>query len=175
MYEIMIVDDEENILNALKRIIRHNKDWNIETFSDAEKALSRVTEKNFDLYLSDYKMPGIDGITFLTAVKTIQPDSIRLILSGYTDLDALMAAINEAEIFRFLTKPWNDSYLIKSLDQALNYRNTLLENKRLADQVREQQKTIDGHKQLFMEYRKKHPDIFTVEWEDDGSIYIEDK
>lgn len=172
MYDIMIVDDEENILKALKRIINHNKDWNVEIYTNAEEALSRIMDKKFDLYLSDYKMPNIDGISFLTAVKNIQPDSIRIILSGYTDLDALMGAINQAEIYRFITKPWNDAYLIKALEQALEYRNMLVENQRLADQVRNQKLLLDKQKQILEGYKSKHPDIFNVEWDFDGSIII---
>ncbi|MFW2372231.1 MAG: response regulator [Gammaproteobacteria bacterium] len=171
----MIVDDEENILKAIKRIIAHSKDWNVEAYTNAEDALSRVLDKKFDLYLSDYKMPNIDGITFLTAVKNIQPDSMRLILSGYADLDALMTAINQAEIFRFITKPWNDDYLLSSLEQALVYHDALMENKMLADQVRKQKKLLDKHNRILAEYKTKHPDIFTVEWADDGSISIDDE
>lgn len=175
MHSILIVDDEQNILKSLKRLITHKTDWSVETYTDAEDALSRVMENNFDLYLSDYKMPNIDGVTFLTAVKNLQPDSMRLILSGYTDLDALMGAINQAEIFRFITKPWNDDYLLSSLEQALVYRDTLIENQRLANQVRKQKKLLDERNQILEEYKSKHPDIFTVEWDDDGSISIDDE
>ena len=170
----MIVDDEENILKAIKRLINHSKDWHVEAYSNPEQALAKAMEKSFDLYLSDYKMPDIDGVTFLTAVKNIQPDSMRIILSGYTDLDALMGAINQAEIFRFITKPWNDEYLLNSLEQALKYRSVLLENQQLADQVRQQQKLLNEHNRIFEKYKVKHPEIFNIEWNDDGSIYIDD-
>jgi len=175
MHSILIVDDEENILKSIKRLITHKTDWSVETYTDAEAALSRVMDKSFDLYLSDYKMPDIDGVTFLTAVKNLQPDSMRLILSGYTDLDALMGAINQAEIFRFITKPWNDDYLLHSLEQALVYRDTLIENQQLADQVRKQKRLLDEHNRILEEYKSKHPDIFIVEWDDDGSISIDDE
>lgn len=170
----MLVDDEENILKALKRALSANKDWSIETFANGEEALQRAMKKQFDLYLSDYRMPKIDGVSFLTGVKKIQPDSIRLILSGYTDLDALMGAINQAEIFRFITKPWNDEVLISSIKQALSFRDTLLENKRLADTVRKQQSELDKQKYIFEEYKIKHPDLFNVEWAEDGSIIIDE-
>lgn len=174
MHDLMLVDDEINILKALKRIITHSKDWNVEVFTNAEDALNRIMDKKFDLYLSDYKMPNIDGVTFLTSVKTLQPDSMRIILSGYTDLDALMGAINQAGIFRFITKPWNDDYLINSLEQALVYRDALLENQQLADQVRKQRLLLEQHNRIFEDYKTKHPDIFTVEWDNDGSIFIDD-
>jgi len=174
MYDIMIVDDEENILKSLKRLIKHNRKWNVDVFTDAELALSSVMDNKYDLYLSDYKMPKMDGVTFLSSVKSIQPDSMRLILSGYTDLDALMGAINKAEIFRFITKPWNDNYLLNSIDQALSYRETFLENKMLADQVRKQKKILDKHKLILEKYKSKHPEIFKVNWDEDGAITISD-
>ncbi len=174
MYQIMLVDDEENILKALKRVLAVKKDWNIEAFTCAEEALARATKKTFDLYLSDYRMPKIDGISFLTATKSIHPNAMRIVLSGYTDYDALMGAINQAEIFRFITKPWNDEYLINAITQALTYKDTLIENQRLADQVRAQQVQLNKQKQIFEDYKSKHPDLFNVEWAADGSIIIND-
>jgi len=171
----MLVDDEENILKALRRILSSNKDWSVEIYTNAEEALQRVMEKEFDLYLSDYRMPEIDGISFLSGVKKLQPDSIRLILSGYTDIDSLMGAINQAEIFRFITKPWNDDYLINSIKQALSFRDTLLENQRLADTVRKQRSELNKQKYILEEYKSKHPNLFNIEWADDGSIIIDEK
>lgn len=172
MYQIMLVDDEENILKALKRVLAAKKDWNIEAYTCAEEALARATKKTFDLYLSDYRMPKIDGISFLTATKSIHPNAMRIVLSGHTDYDALMGAINQAEIFRFITKPWNDDYLINAMTQALTYKDTLLENQRLADQVRAQQTELNKQRRIFEEYKSKHPDLFDVEWDSDGSIII---
>jgi two-component system, probable response regulator PhcQ len=174
MYQIMLVDDEENILKSLKRVLAKNKEWSIETFTNGQQALKRAMEKKFDLYLSDYRMPEMDGISFLTTVKEIQPDSMRLTLTGYTDIDALMGGINQAEIFRFITKPWNDEYLISTIKQALTFRDTILENQRLADTVRKQQSQLDKQKSILEEYKIKHPDLFNVEWEDDGSIILDE-
>jgi len=139
MHHLMLVDDEENILKALKRVLSGNKDWSIEIFADPVAALQRATEKHFDLFISDYRMPVLDGIDFLTGVKEIHPDSMRLLVTGYTDLEALMGAINQAEIFRFLTKPWNDEYLLSTIKQALNFSDVMKENRRLADTLRQQQ------------------------------------
>ncbi len=174
MYQIMLIDDEENILKALRRILSSNKDWSVEAFTNGEEALQRVMEKQFDLYLSDYRMPEIDGISFLAGVKKLQPDSMRLILSGYTDLDALMGAINHAEIFRFITKPWNDKFLINTIKQALKFRDTMLENQRLADTVRKQKSELDKQKHILEEYKIKHPNLFNIEWANDGSIIIDE-
>ena len=174
MYKIMVVDDEENILKVIRRSLAKFKDWQVDIFSEPEIALQNAMKKQYDLYISDYRMPKMDGISFLKNVKLMQPDSMRMVLSGYTDLEALMGSINEAEIFRFITKPWDDEYLLMSIEQALSYRDAFIENKRLASQVKSQRAELDKQKRLLEEYKDKHPDIFNVEWADDGSIILDE-
>jgi two-component system, probable response regulator PhcQ len=131
MSRIMIVDDEESILKALKRLscgprraFFGNKTYNleVETFSSSVAALEHARTEAFDLFISDYRMPELDGVEFLKAVKQIQPDSARLILSGYADLNALVRAVNEVGIDRFIGKPWNDYDLMSAIAQALAHR-----------------------------------------------------
>jgi DNA-binding NtrC family response regulator len=174
MPKIMIIDDEENVLNALRRILRRLSDWDVETFSDPQAALRRAHVSRFDLYLSDYRMPQMDGVQLLTEIKQLQPEAMRLILSGYTDLTALMDAINKAEIYRFVSKPWNDYELVITLQQALAYHHIQCENRALADQVRAQQQQLSQHKSVLEQLSNKHPSIFTVNWAADGSILLSD-
>ncbi len=175
MYQIMLVDDEENILKALKRVLSKEYEIVIETFIKPEEALIHARTKKFDLFLSDFRMPVMDGVKFLTEVKILQPESMRLILSGYTDLDALMGAINDAEIYRFITKPWQDYELVSTIKQALEFKDIQVENQRLADQVRDQQNELDKRKQVLDSYIEKHPELFKVNWTDDGSIVLDDE
>ena len=174
MYRVMLVDDEQGILNALKRILKRKTDWEVETFLDPHEALRRAQVANFELFLSDFRMPEMDGVEFLSEVKKIQPESVRIILSGYTDLDALLGAINKAEIQRFICKPWEDHDLLVSLEQALEYRDALVENRRLADQVREQQAELDKRKTVLDSIESEHPDLLNVNWADDGSIILDE-
>ena len=140
MSRVMIVDDEESILSALRRLLRIapctygrlNYRLDVETFSSPEAALRRAGEASFDLILSDYRMPEMDGVAFLTRVKELQPDAERLVLSGYADLDAILRAFDQAQIFRFVAKPWNDYILLSSIAEALNHRDILIENRQLA-------------------------------------------
>ena len=173
MNNIMIVDDEENILKSLNRMLSKNKQWEVEYFSDPKKALTRAQTMNFDLFLSDYRMPDMDGIQFLTEVRQVQPESMRLILSGYTDLDALLGAINKAEIYRFINKPWQDYELISTIEQALEHRRIMVENRRLADQVREQQQELDKRGEALKELCIKHPALVEINWSEDGSIILD--
>jgi DNA-binding NtrC family response regulator len=175
MYQIMLVDDEENILKALGRIFRGQTDWEIESYSNAKEALKRAQVTNFDLFLSDYRMPEMNGVEFLREVKNLQPNSMRLILSGHTDLEALLGAINEAEIYRFVTKPWQDYELISTIQQALAFRDVLVENRYLANQVREQQRLLEENKTVLEQFEAKHPDLLEVNWADNGSIILDTK
>ncbi len=175
MYRIMLVDDEENILKSIRRVLGKHGEWEIETFVKSQEALKRARTTNFDLFLSDFRMPELDGVKFLTEIKNLQPESMRLIISGFTDLDALMGAINEAEIYRFITKPWQDYELISTVKQALHYRDMQVENRRLADQVREQQEELDKRKHILERYMDKDPDLFTVNWAADGSIILDEE
>lgn len=174
MCRILVVDDEQNILNAMKRVMRKEVDWDVEYFNDPVAALERAEQTTFELIMSDYRMPVMDGVRFLNESKKSQPDAIRLILSGYTDLDALLGAINQAEIFRFMSKPWQDYDLRMVLQQALAHREIIVENKRLADKVREQQNELDRRKSALDKLRSTNPVLADVQWTDDGSIVLEE-
>lgn len=149
MYRILLVDDEPNILSALRRVLARLKPddlqgetFQIDAYSSPEEALKRADEITIDLAISDYRMPGMTGVEFLKALIKKQPDVARLVLSGYADLDAVIDAVNEAQVFRFISKPWNEAELLSTIAQALNARALALENRRLATLAREQQARI---------------------------------
>lgn len=142
-YNILIVDDEEHILKALTRTFRHQQDWQVETFTRAEDALRRARSRLFDAVITDCVMPDIDGIQFLSELKSLQPDAARILLTGVVNVDTLMAAINEASAFRFFTKPWDDAQLIEAVSEGLRIKQILLENRMLAQKVRDQQQELD--------------------------------
>ncbi|MDH5570195.1 MAG: response regulator [Gammaproteobacteria bacterium] len=174
MHELMIVDDDENILKALSRVLSKNKKFSIETYSDPDYALKCAIKKKYDLIISDYRMPIMNGLSFLSTAKKIQPNAMRMILSGHADIEILMSAINEIEIFRFITKPWNDKDLINSVNQALEFKDTISENIKLADIVRQQRAKISEQNKILEDYKTDHPELFKVEWDEDGSIIIDD-
>lgn len=173
MYRIMLVDDEEGILRALKRVLA-SENYELETFSIPEEALERAKVSNFDMVISDYRMPKMDGVVFLSEFKQIHPDAVRIILSGYSDLDALIGAVNQAEIFRFISKPWHDFELKAVIVQALSHYCVNRENKRLAEQVRRQQTQLERQKQILHKLEIESPGISQVNWAEDGSIIIND-
>lgn len=143
MSRIMIVDDEVGILNALRRLMlrapcRYGRlvyELEIETFDSPDAALDRARAANFDMVLSDYHMPAMDGVAFLGQIEQIQPDAARMILTGCDDIDLINNSMLGANIFGVLPKPWNDSLLMSMIAQALNHRDLLLENRALAARV----------------------------------------
>lgn len=130
MSRLLLVDDEINVLNALRRELAGEHD--IETFTSPVEALQRSKEIAFDLVIADYKMPEMNGVEFLKQFGSLQPDAARMLLSGETDIDALLRLINETHIYLFLAKPWDRMELQASLTQALAYRDIVLENRQLA-------------------------------------------
>lgn len=174
MYRIMIVDDEPNILKSLNRALRKHSDWDVETYENVDHALKRAQTMTFDLVISDYKMPRMDGVEFLNEVKRLQPEAMRIILSGVTELQPVLDAINKAEIFRYIPKPWDDSDLIMTINQALEHRRVLVENRLLADRVRQQQQELDKRKSALERLSEQHPALVAVDWADDGCIVVED-
>lgn len=119
MIKIQLVDDEPNILTSLQRLLR-SYPLEVHAFSDVREALQALTEHEYAVIISDYKMPSLDGITYLQFVKQRQPDAVRMVISGHGDRQAMMAAINRAEIFRFLSKPWEEHEVKTALKAAID-------------------------------------------------------
>jgi len=173
MTQILMVDDEENILRALRRSLAP-EGYHIEDFTDPRAALARAEAAPFDLFLSDYRMPHMDGVTFLSRIKASHPDAARLIISGQADLEGLLAAINEAEIQRFISKPWENYDLRTTIRQALSHRATVLENRMLADQVRRQQTQLNEQARMLDRLEKEFPGISSVRRTADGAVVLDE-
>ncbi len=122
MYKILLVDDDAFILASLRRSLRKQKDWQVKTFSDPAAALDHVQTQTYDLFLSDYQMPGTDGIAFLTKARALQPDAMRIILSGQDNIEQAGQDVEEAGICRFISKPVQSDELIAAIGHALQYR-----------------------------------------------------
>lgn len=126
---LMLVDDEENILRSLQRILR-KEPYELETATSGEAALSMMEEQKFDLVISDARMPGMDGPTLLAKIKKKWPYCIRILLTGYADVTSTIKAINEGQIYRYISKPWDDEELKLIIRQALAFQFS--ERRRLA-------------------------------------------
>lgn len=118
---ILLVDDEPNILRALTRVLRKDG-YNILTAESAALAFDLLARNDVKLIISDQRMPNMTGTEFLARVKDIYPETIRIVLSGYTDLKTVTDAVNQGAIYRFLTKPWDDEVLREEIHRALSQR-----------------------------------------------------
>ncbi|MBU1172656.1 MAG: response regulator [Proteobacteria bacterium] len=140
---ILFVDDEEAILKSLARLFRRHG-YTILTASGGEEALTLIgeQEKKISVIISDQKMPKMNGAAFLEKAKQICPDAIRFLLTGYSEMGAIVDAVNRGEIHRYLTKPWNDDELIMQVKTALDHYDLIEENKKLMLLTRKQNKQL---------------------------------
>jgi DNA-binding NtrC family response regulator len=125
MFRLLLVDDEPNILSALRRCLHTHADDDdapemlIECFTSPERAIERCEEEDFDLILTDYRMPRMNGVQFLLRTIESNPSAIRMLMSAYADLNALLDAINEARVMRFICKPWRENEVRSAVFAAL--------------------------------------------------------
>ena len=131
---LLLVDDEESVLSSLKHLLRRDG-YTILTASGAAEGLKLLAETEVDVIVSDQRMPGMTGVEFLRRAKALYPNSIRMALSGYTELQSIIDAVNEGAIYKFLTKPWDDERLRGHVAEAFRQKDMADENRRLAIQV----------------------------------------
>lgn len=165
-HSLLFVDDEESILNSLVRIFR-KEGYELFTASSGMEGIEIVEKNDISLIISDYRMPGMSGVDFLFQAKEIIPDAIRIMLTGYADLQASIDAINKGEVYRFISKPWNCDELKMTVRQSFEYRDLLLANRSLARTVRHQA-------QIFNKLEERHPGITSLKKADNGAIIVDE-
>lgn len=138
---LLLVDDEENILNSLRRVLR-NEPYTLLTCNSGEAALQLFAEQPIDLVISDARMPGMDGAALLAQVQQHWPDCLRILLTGYADLTTTVKAINEGQIYRYISKPWDDHELRLIIGQALAFQRSERERLRLEQLTLEQNQRL---------------------------------
>lgn len=163
---LLIVDDEENVRRALERALR-GEGYAMRFAASGKEALELMRQDPADLVLSDHMMPSMTGLELMREVRRLHPDSLRIILTGYADLEMAIAAINEGEIYRFLTKPWDQVEL--QVTVRLGFERLLLEreNRRLLATVKRQSDFIRA-------LEAEHPGISSVQRDDAGAVVIDD-
>jgi len=117
---LLLLDDEPNILSALGRLFRRDG-YRILNANSAEEAFALLAINDVQVVISDQRMPVMNGTDFLSRVKKLYPATVRIILSGYTELETVLGAINRGEIYRFYTKPWDDQALRENVREAFRY------------------------------------------------------
>lgn len=132
---LLLVDDEASILSALKRQLR-GRGYEILTAASGSEGIEILGRHSVDVIVSDQRMPGMTGVEFLRTVKQMFPETVRIVLSGFTELQSVTDAVNEGAIYKFLTKPWEDDRLLEHIEEAFAHKEMANENRRLAQAVR---------------------------------------
>ncbi|MEW6489450.1 MAG: ATPase, T2SS/T4P/T4SS family [Thermodesulfobacteriota bacterium] len=141
-YRLLFVDDEPNVLRALQRIFR-KENYEIRTAATGEEALRHFDgDRPPQLVISDHRMPGMTGAELLKRIKDEHPDAIRIMLTGHADVDAVMGAVKEGAVYKFITKPWNDEDLRITVALALEQYDLIQENRRLKEDDRSKEREI---------------------------------
>lgn len=162
---IIVVDDELYVCNAIRRTLRR-EGYDVFTTTDAHEALDKMKAEPFDLIISDHLMPTMTGLELLKLVRDRHPDTLRLMLTGHADMQTAIDAINHGEIYRFLTKPWDDLELKVTLSLAFEQADLQKENRRLLAMVRAQQQQMD-------KLQREHPGLFTVRRDETGAVLLD--
>lgn len=131
---LLLVDDEENITSALVRLLRRDG-YTMLRANSGQGGLDLLTQHKVGVIISDQRMPGMTGVEFLSKVKVLYPDTVRIVLSGYTELNSVTDAINRGAIYKFLTKPWEDELLRANVDEAFSNYEMKMENARLNSEL----------------------------------------
>jgi DNA-binding NarL/FixJ family response regulator len=180
MRRILILDDEPAVVNALRRMLRaaFPKDATlIETFDEPEAAVLRAGEQDFDVVISDYRMPGLNGADVLQLVKGLQPDAIRIVVSATTEVGDIMAAVNRAEVFRYMSKPWDQDELIATVREAFARRDSLMQSKQgqpagHAPEAGAGQQELTPRQRELQQLEQDEPGITHVNWDEHGNIRL---
>ncbi len=158
------MDDEPNVLSALQRVFI-DEPYEVHTAGSAEEGLEILGSDCFKVVISDERMPGMGGAEFLAIVKERHPDIARILLTGYASLEATMKAVNDGEIYRFFTKPWDEYQLKLAVSSAIDKYDLEVENRRLLKTVKRQATELRS-------LEKRYPGITKVEKTGRGSLII---
>ena len=153
-YRILLVDDEPNVLKALQRIFRQ-ENYYIATANNGQEAMEMLRTETFQLMISDYMMPVMNGAELLKRAKAIRPEMIRIMLTGHADTGAVMGAINEGAVYKFILKPWNDDDIRVTVALALEQYDLIQKNKVLQKDNKDKSKEISALSKLTVTNRSQ--------------------
>jgi DNA-binding NtrC family response regulator len=139
---VLYVDDEINNINSFKAAFR--RDFEIFTAISAKEGRKILDTEEIGVIISDQRMPGMTGIEFLESILPIYPDTIRILLTGFSDINAVMDAINRGQVYKYLVKPWQNDELKMYIENALEIYNLRKENKELARKLRSAYAELDA-------------------------------
>lgn len=163
-HSILLVDDEPGVISSIKRSLL-DEGYEIYSANSGVEGLTVLKEHDITLVISDEKMPGMSGSEFLSAVKKLFPDTIRIMLTGHASLQAAMNAVNNGEIYRFFSKPWNEIEIKLAIRSAIEKYELEAENRELL-------KTVARQSGEIKEIEKLYPGITSMKRDTEGNLII---
>lgn len=163
---ILVVDDEPSVCRSLHRLFAREQ-YRVLEAGGIQEAIKAMASTRIDLVITDYSMPDGTGLDLLKMLKQRYPHVVRIIITGKADLNAVIAAINDGHIYRFVLKPWDNEELCLSVRLALDQAKLLSEKRQLV-------KSLEERETLLRALAKQYPGITTVEWDAEGAIVLDD-
>jgi DNA-binding NtrC family response regulator len=165
-HTILFVDDEPLVAEALKRSLR-KEPYRVLSAQSAAQGMEILARQPVDVVISDEMMPGMPGSEFLALVSRDYPETVRIILTGHANLKSAIRAINEGQVYRFLTKPCDELELIVTLRQALQHKELMTRSRRLLQAVKHQNTVLEDLEEVY-------PGITKVERDPRGVIVLDE-
>ena len=144
---VIVVDDEEMVLTSINSFLALETDYDVVTFTNPEDALEHLRQNDAHLVISDYFMPQMDGITFLGKVRDLRPETTRIILTGYSDKENAIKAINEVGLFQYIEKPWDNEHLRLVLRNGLEKQQLLRTLQQKVEEINRAYSDLQGIQQ----------------------------
>ncbi len=149
-FKILYIDDEEQNLISFKAVFR--RDYQIFTALSGEEAVKILNEEDIHLIIADQRMPGMTGVEFLEKIIPEYPDIVRIVLTGYSDVDAIIQAINKGQVFRYISKPWDETELKIAIENSRQLYQLQLKNSQLVLDLQNKVNELERTLNLFMRY-----------------------
>ncbi len=140
--KVLFVDDEKNILSSLRRLL-YRESFELHFAGSGAEGLKVLEEHEIAVIISDMRMPEMDGVAFLKEAQKMQPDAVRMVLSGYSEISSIMEAVNQGQIWRYITKPWDDNEIKLNIRNAADYHHQAKERKRLMEELKLKNKALE--------------------------------
>ena len=166
--KVLLVDDEPGVLHAVRRIFSRSQIVSLICEQDPFAAMSVVAEQNVGLVISDQQMPGMTGLEFLSWVNATHPDIVKIIMTGDTDIQTAVQAINDIGVYKFIRKPWNNEDLYWTVIRALEMVQMKQKNQELMTELNEKELCLQRYERLY-------PGISSLERDADGAIIIDEE
>ncbi len=165
--KVLLVDDETAVLHAVRRIFSHSQVVELLTVEDPFAAMEMVVEGGIALVISDQQMPGMTGLEFLSWVNANHSEIVKIIMTGDTDIQTAVQAINDIGVYKFIRKPWNNDDLYWTVVRALEMARMQQKNRQLQAELNEKDQSLQRYERLY-------PGITSVDRDADGAIVIDE-